>query len=55
MVVVRSWPRLFKICSVFVCMALALFQKHVVQQLIHIYISRTCEGFNVTDECLPHS
>ena len=28
------------------------FQKHVILQLIHIYINNTCEDFHVTDECL---
>ena len=27
------------------CMALVFFQKHVVLQLIHIYINSTCQGF----------
>ena len=35
---------LFEIVSI-MCMALVLFQKHVLLQLIQIYINGTCYGF----------
>ena len=40
--------------TVYMCMALVLFQKHVVLQLIHNYINSTL-GLHITDECLEHS
>ena len=36
---------------VYMCMALVLFQKHVVLQLIHNYINSML-GLHITDECL---
>ena len=29
-----------------ICMALVLFQTHVVPQIIHSYINSTCNGFH---------